>query len=303
MIWSPNYILTGYRSFEALTSLLLITLVVQRLIYRLSFQNVIEWSIMWIIWIVLWSVMSKMKWAGISYLLWPFKAGRLAVPVFFFIALFLTQKKFKKYLIIAFSILSFSNKVFFGIAFGMIGFFFGNVRYRGLFLILGMGIAMTFALWGDSVLQNTLFYGREGIGMEYTSGRNLIWSLSWEHYLQKPLTGFGYVSGENDFLFKHFKGVITSHNFILSGLIGTGIFGGILLVIYFTSAFFTAVSNVFEKGKWKAAFVGTVIMAITISLTAPGVGARVYGSWIPVVFVITLISGMKVKSEELIRGQ
>lgn len=301
MIWSQDIFITGYRSFEQLTYLMLITLVVQRLISRFTFQNIIEWAILWITWNIFWSVIINMKWAGITYLLWPFSSARLAVPIFFFIALFLTKKRFNKYLIIVFTLLSFSNKVFFGIALGMIGFFFGNIKYKGLFLLVGFGIAISFALWGEMVLQNTLFYGREGIGMEYTSGRNMIWELSWEHYLRSPILGYGFVAGENNFLFSNFKGVITTHNFILSGLIGTGILGTIFLIAYFISAFRTAVSRVFENGKWKVAFVSTIIMATIISLTAPGVGARVYGSWIPVVFIITLISGFKLKSEEFIQ--
>jgi len=301
MIWSSDIYMTGYRAFEALTYLLLLTLIVQRLISRLSFQNVIEWAILYITWGIFWSIMGDLKWAGISYLLWPFKSSRLAAPIFFFIALFLTKRNFNKYLIIAFTVLSLSNKVFFGIAFGMLGFFFGNVKYRGLFVLLGFSFAIAYALWGDLVLQNTLFYGREGIGMRYTSGRNMIWALSWEHYLQQPIFGYGYVAGENDLLFSHFKGVITTHNFVLSALIGTGFMGALMLIGYFISAFFTAISDVFENSKWKVAFVSTIIMTAIVSLTAPGLGARVYGSWIPVVFMITLISGLKLKAEEEIK--
>jgi len=300
MIWSPNVFITGYRAFESLTYLMLITLVVQRLISRLSYQNIIEWAILWITWSIFWSVIGYVKWAGISYLLWPFRSARLEVPIFFFIAIFLSKRRYLKYLIIAFTLLSISNKVYFGIAFGMLGFFFGNVKYRVLFLIIGFGLAISFALWGEMVLQNTVFYGRVGIGMEYTSGRNMIWEVSWEHYLHKPFLGYGFVAGENDLLFSNFKGVITTHNFILSGLIGTGMLGAIFLIIYFTSAFKTAVSSVFESGKWKIAFVSTIIMATIISFTAPGVGARVYGSWMPVVFVISLISGLQFKAKESI---
>jgi len=299
-IWSSDIFITGYRAFESLIYLLLITLVVQRLISRLSYQNTIEWAILWITWSIFWSVIGYVKWAGIDYLLWPFRSARLSVPIFFFIAIFLTKRRYLKYLIIAFTLLSFSNKVFFGIAFGMFGFFFGNIKYRAIFLIFGFSIAIVFAVWGEAFLQNTLFYGREGIGMEYTSGRNMIWQSSWDYYMQKPIFGHGFVAGENDFLFRNFKRVITTHNFILSGLVGTGIVGTFFLIAYFISAFKTAISSIFENGKWKIAFVSTIIMATIISFTAPGIGARVYGSWTPVVFVITLISGLQFKAEESI---
>jgi O-antigen ligase len=297
MLWSSDIYITGYRAFEAFTSLALITLVVQRLIKKLSYQEIIDWAIIWIIWILIWSILSSMKWAGISYLPWPFKSGRLAVPIFFFFAIFLTRRKIMKYLIVLFTVLSFSNKVFFGIAFGMLGFFYGNVKFRSLFIILGLGFAIAFSLWGETVLQNTLFYGREGVGMEYTSGRNMIWKGSWEYYTQKPILGHGYVVGESNYLHNNFKRVITTHNFILSGLVGTGILGALSLIAYFFSAFKTSTSSVFNRSIWKVAFVSTIIMAIIVSLTSPGVGARVYGSWTSVVFVITLISGIQYKAE------
>lgn len=41
---------------------------------------------------------------------------------------------------------------------------------------------------------------------------------------------------------------------------------------------------------YRAAFFSTAIMAVTISLTAPGLGGRVSGSWIGVVLIFSCIS-------------
>lgn len=298
MLWSPDIMMTGYRAFEVLTYLMLISLVVSRLIEHLSYQNMIEWAILWISWDLSWSIVSSIKWEGFSYLYWPFSAARLAVPMFFFFALLLTKRNSLKFLIIIFTILSVSNKIYFGIAFGLLGFYYGNIKNKGWLLILGLATAVSFSLWGDEILQNTLFYGREGVGMEYTSGRDKIWEVSWEAIIQKPFLGHGFVTGETNIIYNSFKGAISTHNFILSGLIGTGIIGTIPLILYFISAFGTATSKVFENNNWKAAFVSTIIMATIISLTAPGVGGRVYGSWIPVVLVFTIISGIKYKADK-----
>jgi len=198
--------------------------------------------------------------------------------------------------LLTFSVLSLSNKIFFGIAFGLLGFYYGNIKNKGWLLTLGLITAISFFIWGDVILENTLFYGREGIGMEYTSGRDKIWEVSWEAITQKPFIGYGYVAGETHIIYNSFTGAISTHNFILSGLIGTGIIGVIPLILYFINAFRNATSKVFEKSKWKAAFASTIIMATIVSLTSPGIGFRVYGSWIPVVLVITLISGIKFKA-------
>ena len=295
---SPNIMITTYRTFEALTYLLLITLVVSRLIEHLSFQNIIEWAILWIIWDLLWSIAGAIRWEGFSYLYWPFSSARLAIPLFFFFALLLTKRKILKYLILTFSVLSLSNKIFFGIAFGLLGFYYGNIKNKGWLLTLGLITAISFFIWGDVILENTLFYGREGIGMEYTSGRDKIWEVSWDAITKKPLFGYGFVAGETNIIYNSFTGAISTHNFILSGLIGTGIIGTIPLIFYFINAFRIATSHVFERSKWKAAFASTIIMAVIVSLTAPGVGFRVYGSWIPVVLVFTIISGIKLKASK-----
>ncbi len=296
MLWSPSIMITGYRAFEALTYLMLISLVVSRLIEHLSFQDIIEWAILWIIWDLSWSIAGSIRWEGFSYLYWPFSSARLAIPIFFFLALLLTKRKILKYVIMTFSVLSLSNKIFFGIAFGLLGFYYGNIKNKGWLLTLGLITAISFFIWGDVILENTLFYGREGIGMEYTSGRDKIWEVSWDAITKKPLFGYGFVAGETNIIYNSFTGAISTHNFILSGLIGTGIIGTIPLIFYFINAFRIATSKVFKRSKWKAAFASTIIMAVVVSLTAPGVGFRVYGSWIPVVLVITLISGIKFKA-------
>src|SRR5690606_26263233 len=132
MLWSPNVMLTGFRAFESLAYLMLISLIVQNLIARLDFGDIVEWAILWIVWHLIWSTATGIKIIGIQYLFWPFGASRLAVPLFFFLALLMSKRKIFKYLIIAFCILSVSNKVYFGIVLGMLGFYFGNSKYRAL---------------------------------------------------------------------------------------------------------------------------------------------------------------------------
>ena len=147
----------------------------------------------------------------------------------------------------------------------------------------------------ETLLQNTLFYGRETITMESTTGRDKIWLKAWEGFLQKPFLGYGFVSGENEALYSGERSPINAHNSFMSALLGTGIFGTIFVLFYFVSVFKQASSNVFPKRKWRPAMVSTFIMCLIISLTAPGVGARAYGSWLPIVLTFTLISGLYLK--------
>jgi len=293
MLWSPNVMLTGFRAFESLAYLMLISLVVQNLISRLGFGDIVEWAIFWVVWHLFWSTATGIKIIGLPYLLWPFGASRLAVPLFFFLALLMAKRKIFKYLVIAFCILSVSNKVYFGIVLGMLGFYFGNSKYRAL--MFGGIVSVFFVLILvdiEELLLSTVFYGREAISMENTSGRDQIWAIAWEGFLQKPLMGYGFVAGENSVLYQSFSSAINTHNFLLSAVLGTGILGAVFLLLYFRRIFLMASSKVFPADRWRPAMVGTFLMGVVISMTAPGIGGRVCGSWIPLVVRVSLSGGL-----------
>lgn len=298
MLWTPNLFLTGFRAFESLTYLILISLVAYNLITKVSFHNTIEWAILWVIWDIFWSVALEIKFSGFSYLVWPFRASRLVVPIFFFFALMLSKQNYLKYIILVFSILSFSNKVFIGIALGLIGFVFGDSKAKGwLFLIIVPLLVAIIFVDFEEILLNTVLYGREDVSVTNMSGREKIWEIAWNAFLQEPIIGYGFVSGENLVLYDKFKGAINSHSFLFSGLLGTGITGTLCLLAYFWSAFKKASSKYFPLNKFRPAMVSTVIMSLVVSSSAPGVGSRVYGSWVPVVLAFAIISALQYKFE------
>lgn len=294
MIWTTDVFVTGFRAFESLTYLLLISLITYNLTEKLHYQDIIEWSFLWIIWEIFWSIATAVKLGGFGYLIWPFRAARLSVPMFFFFALLLEKRIVFRYIILIFSILMISNKVYFGIAFGLAGFLFGENKYKAWLILLFFLILFVLAFINpEELLKDTLFYGRESVSMASTSGRDKVWAVAWEAFLQKPYGGYGFVSGESSILYNKFNGAISTHNFLFSGLLGTGIAGTIFLILYFVDAFLKASSKYFPKNRIRPAMVATLIMSLVVSSTAPGIGGRVYGSWIPVVLVIALISGLQ----------
>ncbi len=293
MLWTPNLFVTGYRAFESLAYLLLISLIAYNLMIKLDPQNIIEWAILWIIWELFWKVATAVKLGAAFSPTILLGASRLAIPLLFFFALLLTKRIYFKYVILVICIFSASNKIYFGIVFGLLGFFFGNSKYKGwlLLFILSITVIMLF-VDVEEILKHTLFYGREAVSLSNTSGRDQIWKLAWEAFLQKPLLGYGFVDGETVILYNAFNGAISTHNFLFSGLLGTGLLGTVFLILYFWSTLKKASSNLFPANKFRPAMVSTFIMGLIVSSTAPGVGARVYGSWIPVVLIFTLISSL-----------
>lgn len=249
-----------------------------------------EWVMLWAVWDISWSIVNNVHSMGVGYLAYPFGAARLSSGFFFFLALFLCRRKVARWVVMSFSILSLSNKNYFGIGLGLIpGLIFGQAKAKRLALFcIGLSV-VAFLIGGMSIVQNTLFYGKEGVGMEYTTGRDKVWEMSLDLGMQRPLEGYGFVAGEKDALNEAGRGaVISTHSMFMSAFLGVGLAGPILLTCFFAGV----TRRCFHRsipGEWRPALIGTVIMAFVISNAAPGLGGRVYGSWVPAVLVTVLV--------------
>ncbi|MDC3114850.1 O-antigen ligase family protein [Bacteroidota bacterium] len=297
-IWSSNSYLTIYRSFEMITFLLLIFWTVYKLALRLDFQNIIEWLVFWAVWSIIWGFFTYLKLYGISYTFSEINnVARLEYPAVLFFALLISKRKLFMLIIVSLAIFSLSNKIYLGIVLGSLAMIFGNLKNK-LFFILFALITSIFVLFFDlnTVLLETIFVGREAVSIENSSGRNLVWQKSIEAIKNKPFLGYGFVAGENKILFQDFSGAISSHNFLISSLLNTGILGSIFMILYFISYIKISLNNFWPKNKWRVAILGSFIMCLILSLTSPGLGSRVYGSFISVALVLSTINVLSIKS-------
>lgn len=299
LFWTPNINITLYRAFEMLVYLILISWTVYNLFMRLDAQNMAEWLVFWAIWAIGWSVATNVKIIGLDFLRNPFDAARLDYPVAIFFALILSKRKVFKWLILILAFFSFSNKIYLGFTLGLAGFLFGNAKYKGL-IFMGMIVSLGVLSFIDfeELLKQTVFIGRREVSLEDSTGRYYVWQVSWKAFLESPWIGHGFVAGENEVLYSKFQGAINSHNFLFSGLLGTGILGTLFLLGYFWTIFKMGFKSIWPKNNWKPAILGTLIMSLVVSLTAPGVGSRVYGSWISVVLVLTLVAALFYKFKQ-----
>ena len=104
------------------------------------------------------------------------------------------------------------------------------------------------------------------------------------------MTGYGFVAGEREILYEtRGSSVISMHSMLLSSFMGVGIFGPLLLTLYFVS---TGILCFFSRvpPHWKFAFLSTICMIFIISMTSPGLGGRVYGAWLPSAIAMTTIT-------------
>ena len=303
--WSSNPTLTIYRAIECLAFLLLIHMVVIKMIDKYDFKSIIVWVAFYAVWNLVFDALTLIKFRGFDFLIYPFTASRLFFPLFFFIFMFLVNSKSLKVLMLLFAILGLSNKIYFGICAGMISLIFSGHKYKFYFIFIAIFLYFLYLFLGiEDLLLSTVYYGRESTGLDDSSGRNQIWTFLYEQALNKPIFGHGFVAGETNLLSNSvFNGAINAHNSFMSAFVNNGIIGLLLIIIYFISAIKYSFSTYFPKNKWLPAIIGTIFLVFIVNMAAPGIGSRVYGSWLPSVFIITMILGLRIKFKRLKKNQ
>jgi hypothetical protein len=294
-IWSINPRISLYRGFETLAFQMLIVAVFTKLASRLDIQKMITWVMHYAVFIMLLSIYTSLQWSGLS-MHTLFREQFNSTP-FFFIALFFPAVWYIRYFILAGSVLSQSNTAYAGMSAGLLAFWEGKPWMKLLLFILLSGFIIALFVFGtENILQNTIFYGKAGVGVEYTSGRNQLIEKSIPFIIKNPIIGYGFVAPEIQLITEHEIGIIGVHNAILSSLLGMGLPGLILLVMFFYGMF--RISSVkFFTANQKTAFSGTVIIGLFHSIANPGIGSRLYGTWMPVVILFTLISTVYIVSK------
>ena len=294
--WSENPYLTFYRSIESFTFLLLIVTVIANLFQKYNLQDIISWTIFFAFWNLTVDILYHLKLTGQLPFSIPFLPSRLFFPLFIFIIFSFAKKTILKILTFLIIILGLSNKIFIGIALSFFSLAFGDFKNKIKFLgFIIFSIFLLFSFGVEDLLLNTIFYGRDSIGLTDSSGRNHVWSYLFKKGLESPLLGYGYVSGETLLLWMEFKrGVINAHNTILSAFLGTGLLGTLLICIFFVTTFLFLLREGFTLQKINDMVLSSLIMILIVSNSGPSIGGRVYGAWIPSIFLITFFITLKI---------
>ncbi|HPC94077.1 MAG TPA: hypothetical protein PLU87_03980 [Sedimentisphaerales bacterium] len=286
-LWSPDVVLTAYRSVECLCHLLLIVIVCDNLSWTCrSRQEMIEWLVTWALWVLIWDTLyfARMVRLGpMFFSIYIFRRGSFALGTLFFLTVFASRRKLFIAINLLYMPLSLANTTYFGVFFGLLGgLWAGDRRFQVAFFFLVGTIALVLLVMGPAALQHTLFYGQDGVGLEHTTGRDRMFLYALEYGMNRPLHGYGFVAGETSALWAQHLKAISAHNVFTSALLAIGVTGPILFI-----AFFAWLSAIVIRADlpdhWRPAFLGTVIMIFAVSSASPGLGTRVYGSWVPVV--------------------
>jgi O-antigen ligase len=287
-LWSEKPIYSAFMGFQCLAFLMLLTVILDRLMDNCTAQDVVEWMMLWMVWQIFWKLAYRISHGQLGYNI--FSAERLQTGIFFFLAIYISRRKFFSWIVMAFGLFSGSNKMYAGMVPGaLLGIFSQNRKIQVLSCAGAAVLISGLIYYGlEPVLQRTIFLDRPGVGMQYTSGRDTMWEQGMDIIREKPFLGYGFVSGERDRVFVGGINTISVHNMMLSAAISVGIIGPLLLFLFFLETTLLCLGKNLPRD-WLIGFLATIGVSFVFSMTAPGLGGRVYGSWMATVFVMTMI--------------
>lgn len=295
MVWSVNPILTGYRAFECLAMTVLLVAVIQELTENGGIELVLTWSLLYCAWDI---VLSFTQRAMIAPDWWYLsECSQMMAPIFFFISLLYTPRKWYNWLIMFFSLVSGSTVSYIGMAIGAVGTFWGNRKIR-IYAWLGVTVLILATLYVGPyrMLKDTVFHDKKEISITETSGRDKIMEITLNALDENP-NGLGFFAAEPHILYHTFRGAIGAHNAIFSAAMGLGYAGVALISIFFISVALSVFSKS-SKGELKSMMIGCFWVALIQSIGNPGVGSRVYGAWTASMYIFILISTIHIMSKE-----
>lgn len=299
-LWSPILPLSGYRALECMGMMLLNASVIKNLIKNLEVKGIMLWSVTYAFVMMAFTAISYAR-AGLGIMLY---ALQFPSTIFFYLAFYYAPKKIMKYPMLITAILSRSTTGYLGIAAGLCSFMFGQKKYRiwGWIIILGVGISIA-TVGIEDVLNHTVFAAKGGafengkIDEGKTSGRTQLWGPAIETVIAdgKEWYGYGFVAGETMFVQNVIGGqVIGMHNGFLSAFVGTGYIGLFFFCLfmfgYARSVFFSPIPK-----QYKALLIATFCCVFIHTLANPGLGFRVYGTWMPAMYFVMLTVGLNIK--------
>lgn len=288
--WSVSPTFTGYRAFECIAYSLLILTALHKVYQKGGPEVLLQWVLFYAALAIIASVVARAKLIGLNiFSLQTFLREQMNSTPFFFFALLLSTSLSIKALILSISIFSLSNTAYAGMGLGLMSFSSGSKWLKILFFLILSAVAIIISTYGiNAFLQNTIFYGKEGVGIEHTTGRDAVFQYAWEQAQKRPLSGYGFVAGDTFVINQKYKAAISAHNGFLSALLGMG-YPGALIFSTFLVAMLSISRSRFLPGLYRSAFLGSSILITIHTIGNPGLGTRVYGTWMPSVVVLTTI--------------
>ena len=286
MLWSVSHTLTAFRAFECMAMILLIVAIMQTLFTTCKLKKIIDWTILYVTIEILLSLLRTLRWTtSITALL---ESSQMVSTVFFFMALYYPRKKWYHYLIMLMALCSGSTVAYLGMAIGCISIFWTNTKHKVPIFLGVLVVSMAIYVIGpQKVLKNTVFHDKESISLEETSGRDHLMEVSIETVKDHPF-GLGFFAGEPVVFYSRGLSAINAHNSLFSAGIGLGYLGVVLMALFLILTCITVFNPRIPK-QCKASLIGCFFVGFLHCMGNPALGSRVYGAWLPVTYLFSLI--------------
>ncbi|MBE6291956.1 MAG: hypothetical protein E7091_06050 [Bacteroidales bacterium] len=286
MLWSVSFTLTAFRAFECMAMILLIVAIMQSLFTTCRTDKIIDWVILYVVVEILFSLLRTLRWTTSPSAL--LESSQMMSTVFFFLALYYPRKRWYHYLIMVMALFSGSTVAYIGMAAGSISVLWTNTKHKVPIFLGVLAVATTIVVIGpEKVLKETVFHDKESVSLEETSGRDKLMEVAIETMETHPW-GLGFFAGEPDVLYSRGLGAINAHNSLFSAGIGLGYIGVLVMGIFLIRMFFTVFSRKIPI-QYRAPLIGCFFVGFLHCMGNPALGSRVFGAWIPVTFLFTLI--------------
>lgn len=230
-----------------------------------------------------------------EYTLFSFGGANQFFSTTFFFYAILFNKGILRLIIVFLAVISGSTVGHIGIVIGSLFYLWSRSKIlvmamlSGL-LILGSSVASDFVM-------ATLFWDKKEVSFDNTSGRDNIFNSAVDAWKDRPLFGYGFVEGENLALLEYarfdFNG---SHNSFLSALLGTGIVGTIFFTIFIATSLW-AIRRIKSK-IFRITLFASFIVVFFHNIGNPGVGGKVFASWMPSMLLLVFIQILIAKQNE-----
>lgn len=294
-LWSLQPALSAYRAVECFGMMIIMLATILRLARYNNINLILDWTAVYVFITILIRfiqyiingapIIPQIGYGG------AFECAQMIATIFCFIAWFHVKRKFIKYTIIIFALFSMSTTGYIGMALGMLAYFKGNNKQKRIAYFGSVVILILCMYYGPmTLLKNTVFIERSEISIEKTSGRDQVWEMGFEWAKERPLHGYGFVAGET-YLIRLGEGktaVIGMHNTFMSALVGEGLIGLFLISMFWISMFVYVLSKKIPI-HYRTLLISSFIASFIQSIANPGIGFRVYGSWMAAMYICILI--------------
>ena len=300
-LWSINFAISAYRTAECLGILILMIATIENLLENTDIKGVLIWGAVYAtITIAIKFISSYPPIAAALY------SSQMPATIFFYLAFLYAPRWYFKWPLIVIALMCKSTTGYIGIALGLCSFMFGKTKYKILGITIFIGICIAISITGiDKFLNNTIFAAKGGaiengqLISSKTSGRDIL----WENALIKmkneghQLYGYGFVAGEMT-LVRELIGnqVIGMHNGYLSAYVGTGLIGLIFFSLFMLKYALLTFNKKIPK-QFKQILIALMCAVMIHTFANPGLGTRVYATWIPAMFVVVITCTIYIKNK------